>query len=168
MTIAMKKLLIVLMLAIASINGAFAATTAKSAGYSDLEFEQAVALIKKYESLHSPKNWPLIGYGHKVKPGENYKKGVVLTESQADALLRKDLKRYVDYFKSYGKDSLLLGVLAYNIGPGKVRNSTVLKLLNQGNRNIQQAFEALCNYKGKVHKRIKARRVEEYKTLFRH
>lgn len=163
----MKKLLIMLMIGIASISSAYAKGNS-GATYSSKDFEEAVALIKKYESLHSPKNWPLIGYGHKVKPGENYKRGVVLSESQADALLRKDLKRYVDYFKEYGKDSLLLGVLAYNVGPGRVSKSTVVQLLKQGNRNIQTAFESMCRYKGKVHKKIKERRVEEYKALFKH
>lgn len=168
MIIVMKKLLIILMLAVASVSSTFATTKSESNSYSPTEFEEAVALIKKYESLHSAKHWPLIGYGHKVKPGENYKKGTQLSESQADALLRKDLKRYVDYYKSYGKDSLLLGVLAYNVGPGRVNKSSVLSLLKQGNRNIQAAFESMCHYKGKVHKRIQQRRMEEYKALFRH
>ncbi len=163
----MKKLIIVIMMAIASISGCFAANN-NDANYSATDFEQAVALIKKYETLHSPAHWPLIGYGHKVQPGEKYKRGTRLSESQADALLRKDLKKLVDYYKSYGKDSLLLGVLAYNVGPGRVDKSTVLSLLKKGNRNIRDAFEAMCRYKGKIHKRIKARRVEEYKALFRH
>ena len=33
-------------------------------------FEKAVTIIKKYETLHQPKHWPLVGYGHKVLPGE--------------------------------------------------------------------------------------------------
>ena len=168
MTLAMKKLLIILMLAIASINGAYARTSSHSSTYTASEFEQAVELIKKYETLHTAKNWPLIGYGHKVQPGEKYSRGTTLSESQADALLRKDLKKLVDLYKSYGKDSLLLGVLAYNVGPGRVNKSSVVNLLKQGNRDIKQAFESMCRYKGKVHKQIHARRVEEYKALFRH
>ncbi len=168
MSLAMKKLLIILMLAIASFNGVYASNSAHEASYSASEFEEAVAMIKKYETLHSSKHWPLIGYGHLVKPGEKYRRGTTLSEKQADALLRQDLKKLVDYYKSYGKDSLLLGVLAYNVGPGRVNKSTVVSLLKQGNRNIQQAFESMCRYKGKVHKQIHARRVEEFKTFFRH
>lgn len=156
------------MLALASFSGAYAGNSSHEANYTASEFEAAVALIKKYETLHSARHWPLIGYGHKVQPGEKYHRGTTLSESQADALLRKDLKKLVDYYKSYGKDSLLLGVLAYNVGPGRVNKSTVLNLLKQGNRNIKQAFESMCRYKGKVHKQIHARRVEEYKALFRH
>lgn len=169
MTFVMKKLLIALMLVIASVSSTFAGQTASESNtYSAHDFEQAVEIIKKYETLHSAKHWPLIGYGHMVQPGEKYKKGTKLSESQADALLRKDLKKLTDLYKSYGKDSLLLGVLAYNVGPGKVNKSSVVSLLKQGNRDIQTAFESMCRYKGKVHKQIKARRIEEYQTLFKH
>ena len=156
------------MIAIASVFGAYANTSSTHAGYTQHEFEQAVQLIKKYETLHSPQHWPLVGYGHKVQPGENFKKGQKLTEKQADALLRKDLKKFADLYKSYGKDSLLLGVLAYNVGPGRVNKSTVMRLLKDGNRNIREAFESMCRYKGKVHKQIRARRIEEFKALFKH
>lgn len=167
MTFVMKKILIVLMLCICSLSSAFASNS-RDAHYTTHDFEQAVALIKKYETLHSPYHWPLIGYGHMVQPGEKYRRGSKLSEQQADALLRKDLKKLVDYYKSYGKDSLLLGVLAYNVGPGRVDRSSVLSLLKKGNRDIRDAFESMCRYKGKEHKQIKARRVEEFKALFKH
>ena len=147
---------------------AAAGSFANSTTYTAHEFEQAVSLIKKYETLHSARHWPLIGYGHKVLPGEKYKPGHTLSESQADALLRKDLKKLADIYKGYGKDSLLLGVLAYNVGIGRVNNSSVLKLLKSGNRDIKSAFESMCRYKGKVHKQIQKRRIEEFKSLFKH
>ena len=99
-------------------------------------FERAVIIIKKFETLHKPTHWPYVGYGHQVQPGEPYRRGVQLTEKQADALLRKDLRKFVSLYKAYGKDALLLGVLAYNCGPGTVNKSTVLKKLKSGNRNI--------------------------------
>ena len=55
-------------------------------------FEREVLIIKHYETLHKPKHWPYIGYGHLVLPGESYKRGCQLTEKEADRLLRKDLK----------------------------------------------------------------------------
>lgn len=158
-----------MMIAIVSVVGSVAnAKTSGSVGYTQHDFEQAVQLIKKYETLHSARHWPLVGYGHMVQPGENFKKGQALTEKQADALLRKDLKNFADLYKSYGKDSLLLGVLAYNVGPGRVNKSSVLRLLKDGNRNIREAFESMCRYKGKVHKQIRARRIEEFQALFKH
>lgn len=154
-------------MAFCAFSGAFASNS-KISHYNSQEFEQAVQLIKKYETLHNASHWPLIGYGHKVQPGEKYTRGKALTEQQADALLRKDLKKFADLYSKYGKDSLLLGVLAYNVGPGKVNNSTVVKLLKSGNRNIKEAFTSLCRYKGKEHKMIKKRRMEEFAALFKH
>lgn len=129
-------------------------------------FERAVIIIKKFETLHKPKHWPYVGYGHQVQPGEPYRRGVQLTEKQADALLRKDLRKFVSLYKAYGKDALLLGVLAYNCGPEVVNKSTVLKRLKAGNRDIFKSYTAHCRYKGKFHKKLNKRRLTEYVALF--
>ena len=42
-------------------------------------FERAVLIIKKFETLHKPKHWPYVGYGHQVQPGEPYRRGCQLT-----------------------------------------------------------------------------------------
>lgn len=130
-------------------------------------FERAVIIIKKFETLHKPKHWPYVGYGHQVLPGEPYRRGVQLTEKQADALLRKDLQKFVSLYKTYGKDALLLGVLAYNCGPGVVNKSTVLKKLKAGNRDIFNSYTAHCHYKGKFHKQLHQRRMMEWAILYR-
>lgn len=129
-------------------------------------FERAVVIIKKFETLHKPKHWPYVGYGHQVQPGEPYRRGVQLTEKQADALLRKDLRKFVSLYKAYGKASLLLGVLAYNCGPGVVNKSTVLKKLKSGNRDIFKSYTAHCRYKGKFHTQLHQRRLTEFAALF--
>lgn len=129
-------------------------------------FERAVIIIKKFETLHKPKHWPYVGYGHQVQPGEPYRRGVQLTEKQADALLRKDLRKFVSLYKAYGKDALLLGVLAYNCGPGTVNKSTILKKLKSGNRDIFKSYTAHCRYKGKFHKQLHQRRLSEFSALF--
>ncbi len=129
-------------------------------------FERAVIIIKKFETLHRPKDYPYVGYGHRVLPGEPYRRGVQLTEKQADALLRKDLRKFVSLYKAYGKDALLLGVLAYNCGPGVVNKSTVLKKLKSGNRDIFKSYTAHCHYRGKFHKQLHQRRLTEMVTLF--
>lgn len=131
-------------------------------------FERAVIIIKKFETLHRPKDYPYVGYGHRVLPGEPYWRGVQLTEKQADALLRKDLQKFVSLYKAYGKNALLLGVLAYNCGPGVVNKSTVLKKLKSGNRDIFKAYTAHCRYKGKFHKQLHQRRLTEYLCLYNH
>ena len=129
-------------------------------------FERAVLIIKKFETMHKPKHWPYVGYGHQVQPGEPYRRGVQLTEAQADALLRKDLAKFVSLYKDYGKDAVLLGVLAYNCGPGVVNKSSILKKLKSGDRNIFKAYTSHCRYKGKWHKGIHTRRLTELAALY--
>lgn len=130
------------------------------------DFDQAVAIIKKYEGLHQPKHWPLVGYGHKVLPGEKFSRSKALSEAEADALLRKDLLKNCAVFRSFGADSLLLGTLAYNIGSGAALRSTVAKKLKAGDRNIYENYLAHSRYRGKTHKQIQQRRAEEFEALF--
>lgn len=91
---------------------------------------------------------------------------VQLTEEQADALLRKDLAKCCALYSQYGKDSVLLGALAYNCGPGVVNKSSILKKLKSGNRNIFKAYTSHCRYKGKWHKGLYNRRLTELAALF--
>lgn len=130
-------------------------------------FERAIVIIKKFETLHRPCHWPAIGYGHMVQPGEPYRRGIQLTERQADILLRNDLMKFISLYKHMGeRDAILLGTLAYNIGPGAVNKSTVYKKLKRGDRNIYKEYTAHCHYKGKWHRQLHLRRVWEYTTLF--
>lgn len=69
-------------------------------------------------------------------------------------------------YSKYGKDSILLGTLAYNIGPGAVNKSSVLKKLKSGNRDIFKSYTSHCRYKGKFHKQLHQRRIMEYMVLF--
>lgn len=129
-------------------------------------FEEAVQIIKKYETLHQPKHWPLVGYGHKVLPGEKFSRTRALSEKEADALLRKDLLKNCAVFRDFGPDSLLLGVLAYNIGSGATLRSSVVRKLRAGDRDIESAYIAHSRYRGKVHNQIRQRRIEEFDALF--
>ncbi len=134
-------------------------------------FERAILIIKYYETLHRPEHWPTIGYGHVVQPGEPYRKGVQLTESQADNLLRKDLRKFCALYRSYGADSLLLACLSYNCGPARVmggkgaEKSRLLRKIESGSRNILPEYLAFCHFRGKVHKRLRQRRFVEYIVL---
>lgn len=147
-----------------------AATPAANAKRSIMElplFERAVLIIKKFETLHKPKHWPTIGFGHVVQRGEPYRKGIQLTERQADALLRKDLHKFVSLYKHMGeRNAILLGTLAYNIGPGAVNKSSVYKKLKRGDTNIYKEYTAHCHYKGKFHKQLHQRRQTELFWLY--
>ncbi len=134
-------------------------------------FERAVLIIKHYETLHRPEHWPTIGYGHVVRPGEPYRKGVQLTESQADALLRQDLRKFCALYRNCGADSLLLACLSYNCDPARImggkgyNKSKLLRKLESGNRNIYHEYLSFCHYKGKKHKGLRRRRWIEYQLL---
>ncbi len=173
----MKKLLIFLMAIVtlavttpafaASPRSAFGAQQRKNRSIMELPlFERAVLIIKKFETLHKPRHWPYVGYGHQVQPGEPYRRGCQLTKAQADALLRKDLAKFCSLYSQYCKDSVLLGALAYNCGPGVVNKSTVLKKLKRGDRNIFNSYTSHCRYKGKWHKGLYTRRLTEINILF--
>ena len=161
----MKKILMILM-AIVAVSVTSPAFAAKRSLMELPLFERAVLIIKKFETMHKPKHWPYVGYGHQVQPGEPYRRGVQLTEAQADALLRKDLAKFVSLYKAYGKDAVLLGALAYNCGPGVVNKSSILKKLKSGDRNIFQAYTSHCRYKGKPHAGLRKRRITELATLY--
>lgn len=133
-------------------------------------FERAVTLIKYYEQWHTRKNYPYIGYGHRILPGEKLK--YPITEQQGDSILRSDLRKNCALFREYGADSLLLGCISYNcgcsslLGNRKKPKSVVLKKLDIGNRNILPDLLELCHYKGRRHPYIQRRRWMEYLLLF--
>lgn len=101
-------------------------------------FERAVVVIKHFEGWHSARHYPYVGYGHCIRPGERLTADI--TEMQADSLLRHDLLKMCALFRHLGKDSLVVGCLAYQVGPyrllgyGKIPKSTLVKKLEAGNR----------------------------------
>lgn len=160
----MKKIMFVIVTAFMSMVGLLAepALTEKKAP----TFDDAIEIIKKYEGMHRPKDWPFVGYGHKVLPTDRYKRGVQLTEAQAEKLLREDMRKLCAKYRSYGTDSLLLAALAYNIGTGKVGQSSIISRLDDGDRDIKGTYVAYCRYRGKVNSQIQRRRHEEFERLY--
>lgn len=77
------------------------------------DIDKAVRCIKRWEGWHRGK-YPYIGWGHRLLPHEKLTEN--LSEAQADSLLRCDLERCLKVFRKYGKDSLLLSVLGFNVG----------------------------------------------------
>ena len=76
-------------------------------------FERAVCCTKYFEGWHSEKHHPYVGWGHKILPDERYS-ARTMTKRQADALLRKDLRKFCAMFRQFGKDSLLLSEISDN------------------------------------------------------
>lgn len=135
------------------------------------KFDLAVECIKRFEGWHSSRHHPYVGWGHCLQPGEKYS-AHTMTRQQADELLRKDLRKFCAMFRQFGKDSLLLATLAYNVGPyrllgsKKIPKSTLVKKLETGDRNIYKEYISFRCYKGKVVPSIERRRKVEYMLLF--
>ncbi len=133
-------------------------------------FERAVCCIKYYEGIHRKKDYLYVGYGHKLRPGETYSSNMSLAE--AELLLRKDLKEFCGMFRSYGKDSLLLAALAYNVGPYRILGSkkkypksTLLKKIEAGIRDFKTDYVQFCRWKGRKIPSIERRRYAEWLLL---
>ena len=139
--------------------------------YTESQFEMAVACIKHFEGWHTTKNYPYVGYGHQLQKGERYS-AKTMTKAQGDLLLRLDLMRNLYLFRGYGKDALLLSVLAYNVGPyailgtSKRPKSRLLQNIERGDRNIYNEYVSFCRWHGKQIPSIKFRRQVEYDLFF--
>lgn len=131
----------------------------------------AVECIKRFEGWHGEKrHWPYVGYGHKILPGERLANDI--TREQGDSILRADLRKLCRMFSYLGRDSLLVSVLAYNVGAwrikgyGRMPKSRLLRKLEAGDREVYNEYVSFRCYKGKVVPSIERRRKEEYRLLF--
>lgn len=128
-------------------------------------FERAVLIIKHYETLHRPEHWPTVAYGHVVKKGERYLKRQY-SHAEADLILRKDLAGLCARYRVCGRDSLLLACLAYNVGTARVQDSSVLRKLRSGDRDIQREYASFSRYRGRRHPGLYRRRLIELELLY--
>ena len=102
--------------------------------------EKGIDLIKEFEGLElvsylcPAKVWT-IGYGH-IKGVEE---GMEWTEEQAEEALKEEVIGYCRFVEEYVKVPLnqnqfdALVSWTYNLGPTSLKNSTMLKVLNEGN-----------------------------------
>lgn len=133
-------------------------------------FEEAIELLKQYEGWHN-NHYPYVGYGHRIITGEKF--GSDISEKCADSLLRNDLKQKCAIFRRFGKDSLLLGVLSYNVGEynllgdKKIPKSSLIQKLESCNRDIEQEYLSYRKFKGKVLRSLEKRRKAEFNLLFK-
>ena len=128
--------------------------------------------IKKFEglSLRAYKPVPTerfytIGYGHY---GAEVKANQVITEKEAESLLRKDLEKFEDYVNNLGVcktqgefDSLVS--FSFNLGTAALGRSTLLKYIRQGKAEqyIRGEFAKWVNSKGMRLKGLVIRRAWE-------
>lgn len=133
-------------------------------------FDEAVEIIKQFEGWHGKEHYPYVGYGHQLLAGEKWDH--TISEANATELVRSDLRKKCAVFRSFGKDSLLLGVLAYNIGEYKLINADgtpktkLVTKLAAGDRDIYSEYISYRKAWGRVIPSIERRRKTEYDQLF--
>ena len=115
--------------------------------------------IKKFEglSLRAYKPVPTerfytIGYGHY---GADVKANQVITEKEAESLLRKDLEKFEDYVNNLGvckrySEFASLVDFTFNLGTAALGRSTLLKYIRHGKSEqyIREEFAKWVNSKG--------------------
>lgn len=138
--------------------------------------EAGINLIKSFESLRltsylcPAKVWT-IGYGH---TGKDIKKGMMITEDQANEYLKNDLV----YFENIVSKSVEVDInenqfsalvsFVFNVGEGAFKTSTLLKLLNNSDyKGAAQQFLRWNKSKGKVLPGLTRRRKEEVELFLK-
>lgn len=127
-------------------------------------------LIKAYERLRlkaylpTPDDVWTVGYGHT----KDVQEGDEVTEDEADAFLREDVKSAEDCIDTYVEAELTqnqydaLCSFIFNIGCGNFKGSTLCKLINAGNfEAAQKQFARWNKQNGKPLAGLTRRRAEE-------
>lgn len=138
--------------------------------YAPLDLDDAgLALIAHFEGCVlqeylDTRGLRTIGFGHLCKPEESFQNGI--TYAQATEMLHTDSASKVAAIKALVKVPLsqhefdALCSLAFNIGVGGLSSSTVLRLLNQGDKQgAAEAFLMWC--KASTPTELLGRRKEE-------
>ena len=125
--------------------------------------------LKAYKPVPTEKFYT-IGYGHY---GADVKANQVITEKEAESLLRKDLEKFEDYVnkldvcKRYSEFASLTD-FAFNLGTAALGRSTLLKYIRQGKpeQYIREEFAKWVNSKGMRLKGLVIRRAWEADRYF--
>lgn len=126
-------------------------------------------LLKAYKC---PAGVWTIGYGHT----EGVKAGMTITQQQADAMFDEEIEKFEKQVRPLVADVVLnqnqydaLVSLAYNIGVGALKKSTLLKkvIANPNDPSIRTAFMQWVRGGGKVLPGLQKRREMEAEHYFK-
>ncbi|WP_455096130.1 glycoside hydrolase family protein [Prevotella koreensis] len=101
-----------------------------------------------------------------------YPKVARLTQISKFAIHIANLEIWVEHFKGYGKDALLLTLLAYNVGVGRLLGygkhpkSRLLRKIESGDRNFYREYVVFCRCKGQVLRGLVKRRHVEFALFY--
>ena len=125
--------------------------------------------LKAYKPVPTEKFYT-IGYGHY---GADVKANQVITEKEAESLLRKDLEKFEDYVNNLGvckrySEFASLVDFSFNLGSSALGRSTLLKYIRQGREEqyIRNEFAKWVNSKGVRLKVLVVRRAWEADRYF--
>ncbi len=101
---------------------------------------KGIELIKAFEGFFPmpylcPAGYPTVGFGHLIREGEDFTKGLSLIE--AESLLWNDLQRYAAAVHRLIQVPLTqkqfdaLVSFTYNVGPGALQRSTLRRKVNR-------------------------------------
>ena len=141
--------------------------------------KDGINLIKHFEgcpmedgmvvSYRCPANKPTIGYGSlKLKDGSPVQDGMTITKQEAEDLLAHELKEYEGYIndmvtvaiKQHEMDAMVSWV--FNLGPTNLKNSTLLRVLNEGKyHEVPEQIKRWNKVNGVPNEGLKKRRKAE-------
>lgn len=136
--------------------------------------QEGLDLIKSFEGLRlkaykDSVGVLTLGYGHTNAAGPPLvKSGMRITKEQAERILEEDLSQYEKAVEASVHTALnnneyaALVSLCYNIGPGNFKKSTLVKHLNDGDRDVRGEFLKWARAGGKVLPGLTRRRQAEY------
>lgn len=144
--------------------------------YYSYDIQPACDFIAKYEGCRltaylCPAGVPTIGYGH---TGPEVRKGMTITQAEADELLRKDVERHVHDFSQYvnvpvtGNQFIALTSLVFNCGVSYVVHQCprLMRSLNAGDvEACAHEFLDINRASGKVLAGLTERRRAEVKLF---
>ena len=116
--------------------------------------ESGITLIKSFEGLRLKAYKPVpsekyytVGYGHY---GPDVKPGMIITEEQAEALLKKDIELFEIGVEKVIDENITLTSnqfsalvsFSFNVGLENFKKSTLLKMINKGNKDELEAIHS--------------------------
>ncbi|XP_031638744.1 uncharacterized protein LOC116350899 [Contarinia nasturtii] len=113
-----------------------------------------------------------IGYGHLIVSRDGFKAGSCISKEQGEQLLKSDIKTATNCIGRLVKKPLTdnqFGALtswAYNVGCGNAASSTLVRKLNEGNKNVVcSQLKTWRKAGGKVNQGLINRRYKECKLF---
>jgi lysozyme len=136
--------------------------------------QKGLDLIKSFEGLRleaylCPAKIRTIGFGH---TGDDVRDGMKITKEEAEKLLQKDLEKFEKTVSESVKVPInrnqfdALVCFSFNVGPGALKSSTLLKLVNEN--KFKEAADQFIRWNKANGKELAGltRRRESEKLLF--